>query len=279
MREIAPKLTRELQKNCSGDPVWRAAPLEVSTFIAMTKELSRGSIEKSLLQYFKDKNKVDDAIKNIPEFKTAYEAWYSESLAILRQLLPDRVENFIALYEKPKSRKSISYENYVIQDYMQGLTARDALGNTKVDPTAAVPQYRQQLAIVKAAKKRFESSLFEIRQLVQADLFDSEIDIARELLKNGFTRSAGSIAGVVLEKHLSQVCADHGIKATKKNPGIGELNEILKKESIIDVPQWRYISMLADIRNLCAHNKEREPSVTQINDLIDGADKVIKTIA
>src|SRR6267143_4196076 len=60
-------------------------------------------------------------ISKLPDFKTSYEAWYSESIALLRQLLPDRLENFISLYEKPKSRKSIEYGNYVIQDYMQDM--------------------------------------------------------------------------------------------------------------------------------------------------------------
>ena len=45
-------------------------------------------------------------------------------------------------------------------------------------PDAAIPHLRQQLSILKSVKARFESSLFDIRQLVQADLFDSEIDTA-----------------------------------------------------------------------------------------------------
>ena len=45
--------------------------------------------------------------------------------------------------------------------------------------------------------------MFDIRQLVQADLFDSELDAADELGKKKFTRAAGALAGVVLERHLS----------------------------------------------------------------------------
>lgn len=217
-------------------------------------------------------------IKTLPDFKQTYESWYSESLALLRQLLPDRVQNFISLYEKPKGRKNIEYGNYVIQDYMQDMRIT-SYGEVKVDTSAAAPQYRQQLAILKAAQARFESSLFEIRQLVQADLLDSEIEIARELLKNKFVRPAGTVAGVVLEKHLKQVCEDHGLSISKKNPTLSDFNEALKSNSVIDVPQWRHISLLADVRNLCSHNKEREPTAAQVVDLIDGVDKIIKTIA
>jgi hypothetical protein len=148
-----------------------------------------------------------------------------------------------------------------------------------VDSSGAFPQYRQQLAILKAAKSRFESSLFEIRQLVQSDLFDSEIDAARELLKAHFVRPAGIIAGVVLEKHLHQVCNDHEIKVVKKNPAISDLNELLKSNSVIEIPQWRHISLLADIRNICAHGKTNEPTASQATDLIEGTIKILKTVA
>jgi hypothetical protein len=127
-------------------------------------------------------------------------------------------------------------------------------------------------------KARFESSLFDIRQLVQADLFDSELDAAEELIKQGFTRAAGALAGVILERHLNQVCLNHNIKISKKDPGISDLNDILKDASVLDIPQWRSIQYLADIRNLCDHNKKVEPTIEQVNELVAGVKKVTKTL-
>lgn len=246
---------------------------------AMIKEIQgKAEFEKSIKKRLKEK--APELLKVIPAFNGAYEAWYSESLALLKQLLPDRVANFVSFYEKPKSRKDINYGNYVIQDYLQRLrTTRGWEKEVVVDISAALPQFRQQLAILVATKARFESSLFEIRQLVQADLFDTELDAARELLKNKFLRAAGAIAGVVLEKHLHQVCDDRSIVISKKNAGISDLNELLKANGVIDIPQWRHITLLADIRNLCDHNKKKEPTVNQIEDLITGTDKVLKTIS
>lgn len=246
--------------------------------LAMFREVDKKNFRKQASERL-GTDKVDAFIKTLPDFKSEYEAWYSESVALLRQLLPDRVDNFRSLYEKPKNRKSIQYGNYVIQDYMQGLRVTNGFGDVVVDSSAAVPQLRQQLAILKAARRRFDSSLFEIKQLVQADLLDSEIDGAKELLKANFIRAAGTVAGVVLEKHLRQVCDDHEIKITKKHPTIGDFNELLKNNSVIEVPEWRHISMLADIRNLCTHDKKTEPISTQVTDLIDGTIKVIKTIS
>jgi hypothetical protein len=127
-------------------------------------------------------------------------------------------------------------------------------------------------------KARFESSLFEIRQLVQADLFDSELDVANELAKNKFTRAAGALAGVVLEKHLAQVCDNHGLKVTKKAPGISALNDTLKEAAVIEIPQWRFVQHLAAIRNLCDHDKKTEPTAEQVEDLIAGVTKMTKTL-
>lgn len=220
---------------------------------------------------------VEKLIDSLPRFEEEYEAWYSECLVLLKQLLPDRQQDFVAMYEKPRGRKEISQENYVLRDYLQGLKISRG-PNVIADPSSAAPQMRQQVAIVRAAKSRFTSSLFELRQLLQADLFDAEIDSARELHKHKFHRAAGAVAGVVLEKHLAQVCEDHNLTVVKKNPGIADFNELLKANGTIDVPQWRHISFLADIRNICDHNKSAEPTADQVSDLLFGVDKVLKTI-
>ncbi len=243
---------------------------------AMLLAINKDGFSKQVKSIFKDKS--EDFLKNLPNFNEEYEAWYSESLALIKQILNDRMYNFISYYEKPKSRKSINHENYTIQDYLLGVSLRNYLNEVIVNQSAALPKFRQQRSILKAAQARFESSLFDIQQIVQADLFDSELDKARELNKHKFVRAAGAITGVVLEKHLRLVCDNHSIKILKKNPGIGDLNELLKTNSVIDVTKWRFISMLADIRNICDHNKHIEPSFEQVDDLINGTEKTIKSV-
>lgn len=224
------------------------------------------------------KEELDKFFNALPDFKFAYEKWYSECIILLKSVLPDRLQDFKDQYEIPKGRKSTDYGSYVISDYMIGLQVTYS-GNIKVDSSAAIPKIQRQRAILSAVEARFKSSLFEIRQLMQADLFDTEIAAARELLKNKFLRAAGAIAGVVIEKHLTQVLEDHNVKIAKKNPGIADLNEALKAASVIDIPQWRYITLMGDYRNLCDHNKQKEPTIDQVIELIDGADKILKTIA
>ena len=47
---------------------------------------------------------------------------------------------------------------------------------------------------------------------------------------------------------------------------------------VIDVPTWRQIQRLGDIRNLCDHNKGREPTKKELEELVDGVEKITKTL-
>ena len=219
----------------------------------------------------------DKLMENLPSFLDDYQSWYSEAIALIRQLMPDRLSDFTKYYEKPRSRKDITYENYTIEDYLDGLRVT-SMYDEVVGPDAAIPRFRQQLSLVTSIGERFRSSLFEIRQLAQADLFDSELDAARELARSKFNRAAGVIAGVVLERHLKEVCGNRSIRLRKKAPTISDLNDSLKAAGVIDVPQWRFIQHLGDLRNLCAHHKSSEPTPDQVENLLAGAAKVTKTI-
>lgn len=222
---------------------------------------------------------AEEIIKTFPNFKKGYQVWYSEAKVLIKQLLPDRLDDFVRHYEKPRQRKNITYENYRIEDYLQGLHITRGWEKEKVvGPDAAIPQFEQQQAILRAVLARFNSSLFDIRQIVQADLFDSELAASQELLKKGFIRASGAVAGVVFEKHLSQVAKNHNISTRKKNPTISDFNDLLKQGDVLDIPSWRQIQRLGDIRNLCDHNKDREPTIEEVQELINGVAKFTKTL-
>jgi hypothetical protein len=237
------------------------------------------------LSQVKTEKKKEDRKKIIEEvggtFEEKYQSWYTESLAVIRQLLPERLLEFEFLYRGDGKRKEIDETNFSIQDWLMGRRADvDVFFDKKRfdDSHAVEMRFRNQLDILNSVTRRFESKLFEIKQLVQADLFDSEIDAAKELLKNGYGRAAGVVSGVVLESHLAQVCANHSITISKKNPTINDYNELLKNGSVIDVPQWRFIQRLGDLRNLCGHKKTDEPTKENVQELVDGVEKITKTL-
>lgn len=260
---IKEQYKQDIDKLCDkGDHLLRGLYYE----LLQSKPEEHKKVDKKIHEEFKDES-----------FKDKYHSWYNESLCLIKQLMPERVDDFVSYYKLAK-RKNLDFETYTVSDYLVGLIVRDNWGKILVDTRSAISKFQQQLYIVKSLKDRFDSSLYDIRQLLQADLFDSEIAVARELLKKGFVRAAGAVTGVVLEKHLSIVCQNHELASRKKSPSINDFNQLLKDNNVIDTPTWRNIQFLADLRNLCDHGKEREPKKEEIEDLIDGTSKVMKTL-
>lgn len=224
------------------------------------------------------RNKKDP---HVPKFFSRYQGWYTESCAIIQQLLSSRLVEFNSLYHSNPKRKSMDITSYSIQDWVLGLRSGvNKYTSEKLFDDAAVVlmKFQTQLEILKSIEKRFESSLFDIRHLVQADIFDNELDAAEELLKKGFARATGAVAGVVLEGHLETVCENHNVKISKTKPTISDYNDALKNSDVIDTATWRRIQFLGDIRNNCDHKKKDDPRKEEIEDLIDGVKKIMKNI-
>jgi hypothetical protein len=222
--------------------------------------------------------KISKVIDDLPKFGYEYQKWYSEAQSVIKQTLPDRLKDFISYYEYPRERKEFTFRNYMVKDYLQGLQIARGDYDILVDGSAAIPEFEQQLIIVKAAKNSLESTLINLTAILQADLFDTEIDTAAVLAKAGYLRAAGAICGVVIEKHLNHVRATHNLKIAKKNPGISDLAQLLRTSGVIALAQERFIQSLADTRNLCSHAKGREPTKDEISELVEGTGKVLKTI-
>ena len=194
---------------------------------AMMHECYGEEIEKNSLKVLGN-DKGRKFLNNLPKFKESYQAWYSESMSLVKQALPDRLEDFTSYYKYSRVRKEVTADNYMIYDYLSGLEVSRGL-EVVVDGKSAFPRFEQQLNIVKAAKETLGSALIDLTSILQADLFDSEIDSARAMAKAGFLRSAGAICGVVIEKHLNRDspigsprlammvtgCASHGDSGSK----------------------------------------------------------------
>lgn len=206
-----------------------------------------------------------------------YQEWYTKSLPVIRQLMPERYQEFIDLYKSEK-RKEIDYLTYTISDYLIGVQVTRGGKPTFNTESAFLAKLQLQLLILQSASSRVDSLLSNIQGVLQAELFDDELSASEELLKKGHLRAAGTLAGVTLERHLSTVLTNHGFKLAKKTPTIADLNNELKNQGVYDVPDWRFIERLGDIRNYCAHSKEREPTKDEVHEMIEGVKKVIKTI-
>lgn len=218
-------------------------------------------------------------VKTLPNFIQVYQSWYSASQAVIRQFLPGRLNDFIALYEQPKGRKEIRTDNYVIEDYLKNIVITAGFDKKVVaSPPDAIPVFQQQVNILNSVLERQDNILYQIQQVIQATLLDQELQTARQLAKSQFLRSSGAICGIILEKHLEQICNKHLIKAPKKSMFIKDYNDLLKTHEVYSFETWRYIQYLNDLWMLACKNKKEMPNTQEACDLIDGTEKIIKTV-
>jgi hypothetical protein len=215
--------------------------------------------------------------KEEKQFHFDYQSWYTIALKAVASLAPDRLAEFRSYYEVDPKRKSMGYGTYVIQDYLKGV-APGSYHLKDFDTRAEVIKcFLNQLAIVNAINGRVDSVLSNIEGELYAELQDNEVASARQLAKAS-PRAAGALIGVLIEGYLQKVAVAHGVKIAKKNPTIADLNDPLKAALVIDTPAWRKISFLADLRNLCSHKKDSDPTKEQVEELIQGAEWLTKNV-
>ncbi len=234
---------------------------------------------KALVEKQNDLLKHAENDEDILKFGTTYQDWYSRAYKLVESLAPERLAEFSSYYLIDPKRKITDVGNYVIQDYIKGVGARtDRLKQPRWDTNNLVMiRIINQIQIIAALSTRIDSVLQDVTGHLFADLQDSELRAAAQLKKVS-KRAAGALAGVVLERHLQRTAENHKISIRKKTPTISDLNDPLKKKGIYDVPTWRKIQLLADIRNLCSHQKTLEPTNEQVDELISGVNSVIKSV-
>jgi len=171
----------------------------------------------------------------------------------------------------------MGYGDYYIQDYLKGV-APNSWNTPNFDAKEeTLKNVSNQYTILVSINDRIDTVLSDIQTNLLIELQDTELETAKSLIKINL-RASGIIAGVVLESYLSSVTKNHGITFRKKNPTLSDFNEALKSDNIYGTAEWRKVSYLGDIRNICAHKKNDEPTKEQIEDLINGVNWVTKNI-
>jgi hypothetical protein len=110
-------------------------------------------------------------------------------------------------------------------------------------------------AVFDAAREDFEGGyLTSVRNLVHAELAESELEQASELLQAGYLSASAVVAGVVLETTLRTLCDRHGIPHGK----LDKMNADLVKAGQYNVLRQKQITAFAAVRNSAAHGKTDE---------------------
>lgn len=117
--------------------------------------------------------------------------------------------------------------------------------------------------------------LITFKQIVQAEVFDSELEQAKSLLENGYKNAAAVIAGVVLETAIKELCLNNNIDLEKKR--LTRLNDDLAKAGVYNTLEQKRITALADIRNNAAHGKYDEFTIEDVERMISDIERFLLT--
>ncbi len=233
---------------------------------------------------------VDEAVAKRPEIakenglqksdstshlSSRYQSWYTQCLRVIRAVAPERLEDFVNSYEYNKGKQDFAFTSYKIKHYLL-----DAVfpGRSFQPFEAFVAQLNLQISILDGVIGVLDSKLSDITSELQYEVLEDELGTAASLAKAGHLRAAGAVSGVVLESHLKSVASAKQITLRKKAPSISDYNDALKELGTIDTPTWRFIQRLGDIRNLCVHSKDDDPTKDQVTDMINGTKKILADV-
>ena len=127
-------------------------------------------------------------------------------------------------------------------------------------------------AVLEAAKEDYEGGYLNwLKLLVQAEVFDSELEQASELLSSGYVPAAAVTAGVVLEAGLREMCVDNALPIGK----LDKMNADLAKADVYNKLVQKQITALADIRNSAAHGHYDRFSETDVANMINEVQRIL----
>lgn len=129
-------------------------------------------------------------------------------------------------------------------------------------------------AVFLAAKEDYEGGyLNTVRNLVQAEVFGSELEQATELLSAGYALAAAVIAGVVLETTIRNLCTDHALDHGK----LDKMNADLARAGVYNSIQQKRITAMAGIRNAAAHGDTDKFNPGDVKGMIDDVERFLAT--
>lgn len=83
----------------------------------------------------KQVEKVEESVDTKKSVAAAYQGWYSRALPVVKQLAPDRYQEFEELYGKGTKEKVRDASTFTIKDYLLGLRVTRA-GEDVFDATS-----------------------------------------------------------------------------------------------------------------------------------------------
>lgn len=124
------------------------------------------------------------------------------------------------------------------------------------------------VGVLRAAMDDYQHGhLFNVRQLVLAEVLDDFIEHATNLLEAGYYRSAAVVAGCVLEDGLRKLCAVNSIDVGEK-PKMDRMNAELAKKGVFNALVQKKVTWMAGLRNQAAHGLDEHLTEADVKELV-----------
>lgn len=117
--------------------------------------------------------------------------------------------------------------------------------------------------------------LFELRALIEADVFDDFLEQAEHLHSAGYHPAAAVIAGCVLEDALRRLSHKYSVKLSPK-PKLDQMNADLAKAGAYSKLVQKRVTALADLRNKAAHGEWNDFNSSDVDEMIKGVRRFVE---
>ncbi len=172
-----------------------------------------------------------------------YQSWYTVAHQLIKEILPEKEDEFVHSYNKTNPEGVLRFIQ--LECSTQG-------GNRQKIINEFNKLFELQRSILLSIPSVAEIKELSLRKLIASDFIDSELFKAEYLLKSGFARCAGVLAGVALERHLKTLCDIKKLEY-RYDDTIEPLSQKLYEAGKIDLTELKNFQHLGGIRNDCAH--------------------------
>lgn len=124
--------------------------------------------------------------------------------------------------------------------------------------------FRQMKAAFLSAKQQFEGGyLFDVQNLIHAEVFSNELDQAVHFLDSKFEVAAAVTAGVVLETTIKKLCSQQTPEINVINPAGKDIKtdtliSELKNAGVYNEAVAKQLRAWMNVRNDAAHGKRKD---------------------
>ncbi len=133
-------------------------------------------------------------------------------------------------------------------------------------------KFKALKAVFLATKEDFDGGyLSSYKSIVQAEVFDTELEQATELLNSGYYVAACVIAGVVLETALRELCVRESLPHGKMD----KMNADLAKAGIYSKIVQKQVTAHAGLHNSAAHGNKDEFAKEDVAQMIKSIEQFL----